>query len=312
MLNFFKFSKVFSIISILLIILSCAGLYKLNFNYGIDFTGGILIEIQNHDNISKDQLKNLSNKFEDANIKTIIQTIRSDDKKLIIKIADDSGLNLNDDNLRSTKNIISRSLGENVIFEKIEFIGAKTGQEFFMKAIISLFLAMIGIMVYLYFRFGASFTISGVLALLHDIIITCGFICFTGLEFNLVTITALLTIIGYSINDSVIIFDRIRELLRLQDKSEERTFDIKNLVNISINNTLQRTIFTSLTTLLATGALIIFGGKVLYTFSIVVFAGIVIGTYSSIFIACQVLIFLNIQSSFFWNRRLNRDSKIIS
>lgn len=300
LLNFFKYSKVLAGFSIVLILLSLGLIFKNGFNFGIDFTGGVLIEISNQDKIIQiDDIEKLKKQFESNSQKVIIQTFVSQPNNILLKIASDKQLsheNFSENSfakqIDALKQIITANfIGQNIIFEKIEFIGAKTGKDFFQKACFAVVLALLGIMIYLYFRFDWKFTIAGIVALMHDMIISFGFASLFKIEFNLIFITAILTIIGYSINDSVIIFDRIRELLKL--KSNVGKFSMQELINQSLNNTLSRTIFTSLTTLLACMSLIIFGGKDLYSFSLVAFFGILIGTYSSIIIACQLIIGLD-------------------
>ena len=279
MINFIKFWKLGNFFSLLLIILSIFLLFKNDLNYGIDFTGGVLIEINSESEILKDNIYNISRNFDDNSIKHILQ--KDGSHGLIIKLQ--SLDSTQQEVIEKSKSIINSEF-TSVEYGKIDFIGAQISKEFFTKSCLALGIALIGIMLYLLVRFDLRFAIGGIVGLTHDVIITLGFIALFNLEINMIAITALLTIIGYSINDSVIIYDRIREIFKL--KNGEQTRDN---INTALNNTLRRTIFTSLTTLFSAGALIMFGGSNLHSFSYVVFFGILIGTYSSIMIASQMI-----------------------
>jgi preprotein translocase subunit SecF len=181
---------------------------------------------------------------------------------------------------------------DDVVFERIEFVGPQIGEEIIKGGVLSVLLAFVAILFYIAFRFKFIFGISILLSLVHDSIITFGFISLAGLEFNSTSIAAILTVIGYSVNDTVVIFDRIRENMH-----KHKRMALGELINISINETLSRTINTVLTTLLAISALIIFAGENLFSFSVTTFFGIVIGTYSSIFISAPILILLSKKKS---------------
>jgi preprotein translocase subunit SecF len=279
MINFVKFWKFGNFFSLFLIILSIFLIFTKELNYGIDFTGGILIEIQSQDKIEKNNIFNLSQKFNDQSIKNILQ--KDGDNGLIIKLQ--SFDSTQQSVIEKSKTILNEEFSS-VEYGKIDFIGSQVSKEFFSRSCMALGIALIGIMIYLLVRFDLRFAFSGIIGLAHDVIITFGFIAFFQIEINMIAVTAILTIIGYSINDSVIIFDRIREIFKLQNNDL-----IQNNINLALNNTLKRTIFTSLTTLFSAGALVIFGGSNLYSFSYVVFFGILIGTYSSIIIASQMI-----------------------
>jgi preprotein translocase subunit SecF len=192
-----------------------------------------------------------------------------DQAKLVIKI----------------KSILRKNF-PNIEYRKIDYVGPAIGEELVKSAIIALLLSCFFVLIYIWYRFDLEFGIWAIIALLHDVIITIGFISLTSLEFNITAIAALLTVIGYSINDSVVIFDRVRENLQKYQKMA-----ISEVINISLNSTFRRTMITSGTTLLALLALIIFGGDILKTFSVSLFFGILIGTYSSIYISSSLLIF---------------------
>ncbi len=182
--------------------------------------------------------------------------------------------------------------GETVDYRRIEFVGPQVGSELKLKGLYAVLLSLLGIMTYIWFRFEWQFGVAAIVALAHDAIATLGLFAFTGMEFNLSTVAAVLMIAGYSINDTVVVFDRIREDLRKFKKKP-----LKDVFNLAINRTLSRTLMTSLTTLLALVALYIFGGEVIRGFVDALIFGIVVGTYSSVFVASPVLMMMNVKRS---------------
>ncbi len=282
MINFVKFWKIGNIFSAILLIISIFFFCTKPFNMGIDFTGGVLIEISSTQNIDSQQINSINHGLENIRIKNIIQN--NGTNGLIIKLqADDKNQKTIID---QTKEIINTSFGAHnkITYNKIDFIGAQISGEFFLKSSLAILISLIGIMIYLIIRFDLRFALGGILGLIHDVVITFGVISIFSIEFNMIAVTAILTVIGYSINDSVIIYDRIREVNKINNEKS-----IRENINLSLNNTLTRTLFTSLTTLLSAGVLIIFGGQALHSFSYVVFVGILVGTYSSIFVASQFI-----------------------
>ena len=179
---------------------------------------------------------------------------------------------------------ITQTLGDDYDIRRTEFVGPTVGAELKEKGILAVFCALLAIMVYIWFRFEWQFSIAAILALSHDIISTIGLFALTSFEFNLATVAAILTIAGYSINDTVVVFDRVRENLRRYKSQDQR-----EILNISLNETLSRTVMTSVTTALALIAIILFGGAVLRDFAIALLWGVAIGTYSSIFVAVGFL-----------------------
>lgn len=274
-----KFALTLSIISIVgsLILVFTKGL-----NFGIDFAGGILIEA----NITKDDNKidisnlrqTLSNQINDIHIQ------EAGENNIIIRVAKTSL----DQNIITKK--IQNILEENykVEYRKVDYVGPQVGSELIFKGFLALALSFIFIMIYIWIRFDWQFGIGGIFALVHDAIVTLGFFAVTAIEFNLTSIAAILTIVGYSINDSVVIYDRIRENLRSYPK-----IDLIELINSSTNSTLSRTILTASTTLISLLALIFFGGETLFSFSVATFFGILIGTYSSIYISAPILLYFD-------------------
>ncbi len=270
----FKYANIFSLILFFLsiILITFKGL-----NYGIDFKGGTLIELRSN-NIEassiRDILKNMN--LGDVNVKKfgkegdflIKVEQKGDNNKLIPKI----------------KNNLSDKLNSDVNFRRVENVGPKVSEELLQSGILAISLSLAAMLFYIWVRFEWQFSIGSIIALFHDVIITLGIFSLLSLEINLSIIAAVLTIVGYSMNDTVVIYDRIRENLNKFHK-----LDISNIANLSINETLARTIITSVTTLLALFSIFILGGEILRGFSFAMILGVLIGTYSSIFVASPIL-----------------------
>ena len=190
------------------------------------------------------------------------------------------------------KTLLNQQLGDKIDYRKIDFVGPTVGQELIQSGILAVLSAFACIMLYVWFRFEWQYGVGAILALVHDSIMIIGFFAITRLEFGLTAVAAILTIIGYSINDSVVIYDRIRENMRKFKKME-----VFGLLNISINETLSRTVLTASTTFLASLALLIFGGEVIRAFSAAMVFGVIIGTYSSIYISAPALIYLHLRDT---------------
>ena len=270
----FKHANTFSVIlffiSIILIVFK-------GLNYGIDFKGGTLIELRaNNIEVSsiRDVLKNMD--LGDVNVKKfgkggdflIKVEQKGDNNKLIPEI----------------KKNLSDSLNSDVNFRRVENVGPKVSAELLQSGIIAISLSLAAMLFYIWVRFEWQFSIGSILALFHDVIITLGIFSLLSLEINLSIIAAVLTIVGYSMNDTVVIYDRIRENLGKFHK-----LNISDIANLSINETLARTIITSVTTLLALFSIFILGGEILRGFSFAMILGVLIGTYSSIFVASPIL-----------------------
>ncbi|MBU6141195.1 MAG: protein translocase subunit SecF [Proteobacteria bacterium] len=279
-IDFMKPHKVALIASIVAIIGSLTLVGVKGLNFGIDFAGGILIEAKIVDDVDLTKVRELlSAEIKDVQIQNI------DGKDLLIRVAK------SDQEQSVLVKKIQEILGQNfseIEYRKIDYVGPQVGSELIQKGFMALLMSFIFIMIYIWIRFDWQFGVGGIFALIHDVVLTLGFYSVTGLEFNLTSIAAILTIIGYSINDSVVIYDRIRENLRRFKKME-----LANLINSSANSTLSRTILTSGITLISILALVLFGGDVLYSFSVAAFFGIVIGTYSSIYISAPILIYFD-------------------
>ncbi|MDB0029202.1 protein translocase subunit SecF [Candidatus Pelagibacter ubique] len=284
MINFNKFYKIFNLISLSLVIASVLLLFFKGLNFGVDFKGGTLIELRSNDkNINVTSLRQSFNKMNlgDFNIKKF-----GNENDFLIKIEKkDTSANA----IEVIKNDLISSLGSSFNFRRVENVGPKVSSELLKSGIIAIALSLAAMLFYIWIRFEWQFSLGAILALFHDVIITLGLFSLFSLEINLSIVAAVLTIVGYSMNDTVVIYDRVRENLR-------KFSDIKiyELTNISINETLSRTIITSATTLLALVSIYLFGGEILKGFSLAMIMGVVFGTYSSIYIANPILVKLRV------------------
>ena len=284
-INFLGFKKISIFFSFLLCICSIFSIFIFSLNYGIDFKGGTLIEIKSS---SKIEISDIRSKlygigFEDAQI----QTFGSDDT-ILIRIENDNTIDGEAD-LNASK-IIAKELGNLFLIQRTEIVGPKVSSELIQKGVLAIITAVSLMLFYIWIRFEWQFSLGAVVALIHDVTITVGLFSLLGIEFNLSIIAALLTIIGYSMNDTVVVYDRIRENLR-----KYKQIDLFELINNSINDTLSRTTLTSVTTLLALFSLYFLGGEVIRGFTLAMIIGVFIGTYSSIFVASQIILFLGIK-----------------
>ena len=284
MINFNKFYKLFNLISLSLVVLSVLLLFFKGLNFGVDFKGGTLIELRSNDkNINVTSLRQSFNNMNlgDFNVKKF-----GNENDFLIKIEKkDTSTNA----IEVIKKDLTSSLGSSFNFRRVENVGPKVSSELLKSGIIAIALSLAAMLFYIWIRFEWQFSLGAILALFHDVIITLGLFSLFSLEINLSIVAAVLTIVGYSMNDTVVIYDRVRENLR-------KFSDIKiyELTNISINETLSRTIITSVTTLLALVSIYLFGGEILKGFSLAMIMGVVFGTYSSIYIANPILVKLRV------------------
>ena len=285
-INFYKYRITAFIFSFFLILFSFFLFIKDNLNLGIDFKGGILIEANF---TAPPDLSDLREKLIGVSVGNFeIQEFGSP-KNILIRIEKNSEKK---EKQNALINNVKNELPSDIDYRRIEFVGPKVGKELQIMGIKAVLFSLIAMFIYIWFRFsGWQFGLGALVALFHDVISTIGFFSLSQIEFNLASIAAILTIAGYSINDTVVVFDRIRENLT---KSETVA---PNLLNISINQTLSRTIMTSLTPLLALSALFIFGGEVVKGFVSAMIWGVLIGTYSSIFIASPIIILFGFSKS---------------
>ena len=280
----FKFANVFSIAMFLLSIIFI--LFK-GLNYGIDFKGGTLIELRVDNqkmNITEIRSSLNSMNLGDINVK---EFGKKGDYLIKIEEKADKGGKL----IPKIKKVLSDNLNSEISFRRVENVGPKVSSELLQSGIIAISLSLAAMLFYIWIRFEWQFSIGAIVALLHDVIITIGIFSLLSLEINLSIIAAVLTIVGYSMNDTVVIYDRIRENL-----GKYTQLNISDTGNLSINETLSRTIITSLTTLLALLSIYILGGQILKGFSFAMILGVLIGTYSSIFVATPVLKFFKVSS----------------
>jgi preprotein translocase subunit SecF len=279
-IDFVRFHKLALVMSIFFMLASAALVLTKGLNLGIDFSGGILIEMRIDDKFEISEVREIISK----KVKEVqIQNIGA--KDLLVRVSqdgEDQAVVIGD-----IQKILEKSF-DNIEYRKIDYVGPQIGSELIFKGVLALTLSFFFIMVYIWIRFDWQFGVGGIFALVHDAILTLGFYSLTGLEFNLTSIAAILTIIGYSINDSVVIYDRVRENLR-----RHKGMSLKTMINSSLNSTLSRTVMTAGLTLASILALIFFGGEVLFSFSVAIFFGIAIGTYSSIYISAPMLLYLD-------------------
>ena len=283
--RFVDYFKKFNILSLILVLISLVFVVFKGLNYGIDFKGGTLIEIRlENKNVNVSDIRNSIKKINlgDVNVKNF-----GEDGDFLIKI--EKKLNNNETLISKIKTTLDQDLLEDVNYRRIESVGPKVSAELLKSGIISIGLALLMMLFYIWFRFEWQFSLGSIIALFHDIIITVGVFSLLSIEINLSIIAAVLTIVGYSMNDTVVIYDRIRENLSKYNKLE-----IDQISNLSVNETLSRTLITSVTTLLALFSIFILGGEILKGFSFAMILGVIIGTYSSIFVASPVLKYLKV------------------
>ena len=279
-INFSSLFKVANIISLIAVLVSIFFLFFKGLNYGVDFKGGTLLEIRiDNPNIEIQDIRN-SLKIKDLGDVNVKQFGKKGD--FLIKFEKSSSEN--DQFIGELKEEISKSLNTEVNFRRVENVGPKVSSELLKNGLTAIALSLAAMLFYIWIRFEWQFSLGSIIALIHDVIITLGIFSILSFEVNLSIVAAVLTIVGYSMNDTVVIFDRIRENLLKFSKIE-----INEIANISINETLSRTLITSLTTLVALLSIFILGGEILKGFSFAMILGVIIGTYSSIFIASPAL-----------------------
>ena len=303
-IQFFRFSNLLSYISLGAIIISIILFSVLGLNYGIDFRGGTMfmvstsekIKVSNiRDTLSSSNLGDISISQATNPLETLSAgALANSDNIFIIKVEKAEGINIE----TRVKSLLQNSV-PNIKFLQIESVGSKVSSELVRNGMLAVFFAVASVLIYIWLRFEWQFALGAVLALIHDVILTIGIFSVLRYEFNLSIIAALLTIIGYSLNDTVVVFDRVRENLR-----NFKSLPLLKVLNMSINNTFSRTIMTSLTTLLALFALYFLGGDVIRGFTFAMIWGVLVGTYSSIFVAAKILLILDVKRN--WDEK---DSK---
>ena len=279
-INFSKFFKLANIFSALAITISITFLFIKGLNYGVDFKGGTLLEIRISDNNIK--IQDIRSSLRTANLGDVSVKRFGQEGDFLVKFEKNS--NKNEKFISELKTYISGKIGSDINFRRVESVGPKVSSELLKQGITAIALSLAAMLFYIWVRFEWQFSLGSIIALFHDVIITLGIFSILSLEVNLSIVAAVLTIVGYSMNDTVVIYDRIRENLLKYSK-----INTNEIANISVNETLSRTVITSLTTLLALGSIFILGGEILKGFSFAMILGVIIGTYSSIFVASPVL-----------------------
>ncbi len=282
-LQFIAKRIIFFVFSGLLVVLS-VGLFTVKgVNYGIDFKGGILIEVRTPDAADLGAMRRA---LSDLGLGEVALQEFGAPTDVLIRVQRQEG---GEKAQQAAVEAVKAALGPEVEYRRTEFVGPKVSEELFWDGVMAVTFAILAILVYIWFRFEWQFGLGAVVALVHDVLSTIGLFSLLGLEFNLSTVAAILTIAGYSINDTVVVFDRVRENLR-----KFKTMPLTELFNRSINETLSRTVMTSVTTLLALLSLYLLGGEVLRGFSFAMIWGVLIGTYSSVCLAVPMLLYLDL------------------
>jgi len=291
----FGFSGALAVLSIVL-------LFALGLNFGIDFRGGTLIQVKTPGVADIATMRGTVGGLELGDV--ALQTFGSDDEVLIRierQVGDEAEQQAA---VEIVKEALEREFGGDLDYRRVEFVGPQVSSELVVDGALALGLALIAMLIYIWFRFEWQFSVGAVLALVHDVVLTFGFFAITGLEFNLSIVAAILTIIGYSMNDTVVVYDRVRENLRKFKKT-----DLRDLIDLSVNDTLSRTTLTSATTLLALIALAVVGGPVIAGFVMAMIWGVLIGTYSSVFVAAPILLYLGVRREAFDKESTEGDGK---
>jgi len=283
--NFMGITKIAAVVSIILVLASLVSLYKQGLNLGIDFTGGTIIELAYQDEAKLENIRSTLKEggFNDA----AVQNFGSIRDVLIYMpvIATKNMADLSNEVVA----VLQKNSDQPIDIRRVEFVGPQVGDELAEDGGLAMLYALIGILIYVAFRFEYRFAIGSVVALIHDVIITLGVFSFFQLQFDLTVLAAILAVIGYSLNDTIVVFDRIRETFLRKRKGEP-----EEIVNSALNDTLSRTLMTSGTTLLVVFSLYLFGGTVIHDFAIALLLGIIIGTYSSIYIASTVVLAMGV------------------
>ena len=287
--KFMKWKKAAMGLSILLVVASAALFFVRGLNLGIDFAGGIMMEVGTEAPADVGDFRTIIRNMDLGDV--VIQEFGSN-RDFLIRIERQPGeADAQQAAVVRVQETLSAEMS-GLSYRRVEFVGPKVSGELVRDGVLAVLFAVGAVLVYIWLRFEWHFGVGAVIALIHDVALTIGFFALTGLEFNLSIIAAILTIVGYSLNDTVVVYDRIREKLR-----KYRKMPLEELLDLSINKTLSRTLMTSLTTLLALGALFFFGGEVIRGFTAAMIWGVFVGTYSSIFIASPALLYLKLKQT---------------
>ncbi len=296
---FLRFRKLCLIISGAMATASIVALVVLGLNFGIDFKGGTLMEVQT--NAAVADISAIRKKVGSTGLSDVQIQEFGEPNEVLIRVGQQAG---GEEVQQGVVKKIKAALGDSVQFRRVEVVGPTVSGELIESGIISVVAAILAVLVYIWFRFEWQFAVGAVTALVHDVILTIGLFSVLQLEFNLSIIAAILTIVGYSLNDTVVVFDRVRENLRKYKK-----MNLVDLLDLSINHTLSRTVLTSFTTLLALISLYSFGGEVIRGFTFAMIWGVLVGTYSSVFIASPVLLYLEVKRDWSGSKVAKADEK---
>ena len=302
--DFFSVTKISIGVSTALVIGTIIAFFTMGLNFGIDFRGGTMIMVETPEAVEVGEYRDLLTDVVDGDV-TVTElsdpaaALTGEENNVIMvrieQIGDDAAVQ--NDLIKTVKSTLSDAF-EGIVFLQTDSVGAKVSGELVQAGVLAIVLAVGAVLFYIWLRFEWQFSVGAVVALVHDVFITIGIFCVTQIEFNLTIIAAILTIVGYSLNDTVVVFDRVRENLR-----RYKTLELKEVLNLSINETLSRTIMTSVTTLIALLTLYFLGGDVIRGFTFAMIWGVVIGTYSSIFVASVILLRLGVKRD--WDKTDN-------
>ncbi|MCD2449685.1 protein translocase subunit SecF [Methylicorpusculum oleiharenae] len=272
-------------VSGLLVLISIISLATQGLQMGIDFTGGTIVEVGYKESADLSVIRNAlaEGGFSDASVQHFGST-----KDVLIRLKPQEGISSSELS-NKVLDVINKKTSERAELRRVEFVGPQVGDELAEDGGLALLYAMFGILIYVAWRFEYKFSVGSVVALIHDVIITMGFFSLLGLEFDLTVLAAVLAVVGYSINDTIVVFDRIRDNFKMLRKEESIT-----IINVSINETLSRTLMTSFTTIIVVVALAVLGGQTIHNFALALLVGISVGTYSSIFIASAIVLSMGV------------------
>jgi preprotein translocase subunit SecF len=288
--DFIGYRKAGFAVTIIGIIATFISLATQGLNFGIDFSGGVVMEVKTDRTADLIQMRNLLEK-QPATANASLQSVGTEGNQVMIRLkpVGDASQSQAAQAVRAT---LEAGYGAHVDYLRVDYVGPQVGDELIRGSFMALGLAMVAMMFYLWFRFEWQYGVGGILALIHDAVLVFGFYSVTQIEFNLTSVAALLTVIGYSINDSVVIYDRVREDLR-----KFKVRPVADVINLAVNETLARTFLTGGTVLMALLGLVTFGGDVLFGFSAAMIFGVIVGTYSSIYVSSTILVYMNLRRS---------------
>ena len=294
-INFLGADKLTYFISTIAIVLSIVVIGIKGFNYGIDFSGGILLEIKGETPIDLEDLRSRLSTVEVGEIN--LQTIGESGDEVMIRAEAD---NLDEAGQHAAVEKIKKILGDDIEYRRSELVGPQVGDELKIAGAVASLIAVLAISIYIWIRFEWQFALGALIGLFHDIIVTLGLLSVFDMDFSLTTIAAILTLAGYSVNDTVVTYDRIRENLRKYTRMPQR-----DLLNKSINDIFSRTLLTGFTTLMASISLFIFGGEALRSFAFTIVFGVIVGTYSSIYVSTVVLTWFDLRKTIEAGKNVN-------